>query len=293
MYTPDKFEIISEINSVGCITAISLIFGRKIAGIEGPVYYVRALLLAMYALTWAFDLISCMLVSTNNGNYISCILGFFNCILTYTFAKIMLYLYFIEKIYIISVPKAVRMRSPVYWVGLGLLTPYIALIILMILNRVTEIAEESPYHCTFGFKLPGSIPTLCYDFFITMLCAAIFVKFYAFPNVAQQTTQQAGSLRLMAKRNIVASVVACLTATANYVIMIVFRGEERGLLALSVSTLDITIVSCVIHWVTSHSTELQYVETVLSKGQLGDKPMKLEIKQHQEVVVLTELNSKV
>ena len=98
MYSPDNYEILSEINSVGCITAISLIFGRKIAGINGPIYYVRGLLLIMYSLTWIFDLVSCMLVSTNNGNYTSCILGFYNCVLTYTFAKIALYLYFTEKV---------------------------------------------------------------------------------------------------------------------------------------------------------------------------------------------------
>ncbi|KAI9263210.1 hypothetical protein BDA99DRAFT_509587 [Phascolomyces articulosus] len=290
MYSPDDYEIMSEINSVACVTAISLILGRKVASIDGPIYYVRGLLLAMYSLTLAFDIIACMLVSTNNGNYISCSLGFFNCIFIYTFAKLALYLYFVEKIYILSIPKVIRQRSPVYWIGVGLLVPYIGLMILMILNRVTEVATEKPFHCTFGFKLPGSIPVLSYDCFITLLCTAIFVKAYAFPNMAQQTTPQASSIKVMAKRNIVGSIVACITATINYTVMIVLQGQERGLLALSIATLDITIVSCVIHWVTATSAELQYVQTVLNKGSL-DKPMKLEIKQHQEVVVLTELNS--
>lgn len=98
MYQPDQWEILSEINSVACVTAISLIAGRKIAGVEGPVYYVRGLLLLLYTLTWAFDLIACMLVSTNNGNSISCVLMFFNCSVVYTSAKITLYLYFVEKV---------------------------------------------------------------------------------------------------------------------------------------------------------------------------------------------------
>lgn len=98
MYTPDQYEIVSEINSVACVTAVSLIFGRKIAAVDGPIYYVRGLILTLYGLTWAFDLIACMIVSTNNGNYISCTLGFYNCVLFYTFAKITLYLYFTEKV---------------------------------------------------------------------------------------------------------------------------------------------------------------------------------------------------
>lgn len=110
MYSPDQYEIVSEINSVACVTAVSLIFGRKIAAVDGPIYYVRGLILTLYGLTWAFDLIACMLVSTNNGNYISCTLGFFNCALFYTFAKIMLYLYFTEKVYIV-VPAMTRIHN--------------------------------------------------------------------------------------------------------------------------------------------------------------------------------------
>jgi hypothetical protein len=98
MYSPDQWEILAEINSVACITIVSLIFGRKLASIDGPVQYVRGLLLLLYGLSWAFNLIACMLTSTNNGNYISCILTVFNCAIVYTASKITLYLYFIEKV---------------------------------------------------------------------------------------------------------------------------------------------------------------------------------------------------
>jgi hypothetical protein len=98
MYSPDSLEIISEILMVTCITALSLVFGRKIASIEGPVRYIRGLLLLLYGLSWAFDLISCMSSSTNNGNYISCLVGFFNCVILHTVTKVVLYLYFTEKV---------------------------------------------------------------------------------------------------------------------------------------------------------------------------------------------------
>lgn len=98
MYSPDSLEIIAEILMVTCITALSLVFGRKIASIEGPVRYIRGLLLLFYGLSWAFDLISCMSSSTNNGNYISCLVGFFNCVILHTVTKVVLYLYFTEKV---------------------------------------------------------------------------------------------------------------------------------------------------------------------------------------------------
>lgn len=98
MYSPDQWEILAEVNSVTCITLVSLIFGRKLASIDGPIHYCRALLLILYGLSWAFNLISCMLTSTNNGNFISCVMTQFNVALIATAAKIALYLYFIEKV---------------------------------------------------------------------------------------------------------------------------------------------------------------------------------------------------
>ncbi|KAI8369287.1 uncharacterized protein BYT42DRAFT_549003 [Radiomyces spectabilis] len=290
MYSPDNQEIISEIVSVACITAISLVFGRKVASIDGPVLYIRSLLLVLYGLTWAFNLISCMLISTNNGNYISCILGLFNCVFVYTLTKMILYLYFIEKIYIISVPNASRFKSPLYIFNLVLLTPYLGLMILMIVYRVALVHDEFPYHCTIGFQLPASISVLSYDILMNFLYLGIFIKFCLFPNTAQQTTRHASSLHVMAKRSTIAVLISLITVAANYILMVVMEGAERGLIALTMSTLDTTLVACAIHWVTTHPSELQCTEKALQRTN-GDKPVKLEIKQHQEVVVLTEMAS--
>ncbi|ORY98522.1 hypothetical protein BCR43DRAFT_470775 [Syncephalastrum racemosum] len=288
MYSPDNYEILSEVISVACITAISLVFGRKAASIERPVYYIRGLLMTLYGATWAFNIIACMATSTNNGNYISCSLSLYNCIFVYTLAKILLYLYFIEKIYVISVPKSARLRTPMYLINLGLLLPYLALIALMVVFRIAQVSEAYPFHCTIGYQLPASAATLGYDALISVLYTATFIKYAMFPNTAQQTAHQASSLRLIARRSIVATVTSLITAAINYCVLIGLDGQERGLIASSICALDITIVVCVVHWVASHPTEMQCTVKALQKGS-GDKPMKLEIKQHQEVVVLSEM----
>ncbi|KAG2190424.1 hypothetical protein INT46_000128 [Mucor plumbeus] len=291
MYSPDQWEIIAEVNSVTCITIVSLIFGRKIASIDGPVHYVRGLLLLLYALCWAFNLIACMLTSTNNGNFISCVLTNFNCALIYTGAKAVLYLYFIEKVHIISVPKSSRFRSPLYLINLGLMLPHIAIILLQILYRVNVVNNEYPFHCTVGFDLPASAAALCYDVLLSLLYIAIFIKYYCFPNTAQQTAHQSSSLHMMAKRNIIAAITALITSNANFIILISSNGHERGLVASSVSALSLTIICVVLHWVTTHPAEIQLNERALQRVN-GDKPVRLEIKQHQEVVILTELNNR-
>ncbi|KAF1804899.1 hypothetical protein V8B55DRAFT_1446565 [Mucor lusitanicus] len=292
MYSPDQWEILAEVNSVTCITIVSLIFGRKIASIDGPIHYVRGLLLLLYGLCWAFNLIACMLTSTNNGNFISCVLTNFNCTILYTATKSVLYLYFIEKIHIISVPKSTRFKSPLYLINLGLMLPHIAVILLQIMFRINIVSSEYPFHCTVGFDLPASAVALCYDVLISILYIVIFIKFYCFPNTAQQTAHQSSSLHMMAKRNAIAAITALITSSANFIILICLNGHERGLVASSVSALSLTIICMVIHWVTTHPAELQLNERALQRVN-GDKPVRLEIKQHQEVVILTELNNRV
>ncbi|KAI8080665.1 uncharacterized protein B0P05DRAFT_539089 [Gilbertella persicaria] len=292
MYSPDQWEILAEVNSVTCITIVSLIFGRKVASIEGPIHYVRGLLLLMYTLSWAYNLIACMLTSTNNGNYISCVMTNFNCTVLYTVTKVVLYLYFIEKIHIISVPKTTRFKSPLYIINLVLLLPNIAVVLLQIMYRVNLVADTYPYHCTVGFDIPASALSLCYDTLLSALYIGIFIKFYCFPNTAQQTAHQSSSLHMMAKRNAIAAITTLITSCANFIILISLKGHERGLVASSICALSVTIVCCVIHWVTTHPAEIQLNEKALQRVN-GDKPVKLEIKQHQEVVILTELNTRI
>ncbi|CAO3617525.1 unnamed protein product [Cunninghamella blakesleeana] len=292
MYSPDSLEIISEIVSVSCITLLSLFFGRKLAGIDGPVYYNRGLLLLLYGLSWAFDLISCMSISTNNGNYISCMIGLFNCVFLHTITKIVLYLYLTEKMYILSVPKGSRLTNPLYLISLGLVLPYIGIVVLMVLMKITIVSTDYPYHCNIGYQLPATASVLAYDFIMNLMFAIVFIKYTVSPSNAQQTSHQSSSISLMAKRSIVVSIVSLLTSVLNYSILILSEGgAPRGLMTMTVSTLDVTIVACVVQWATSHAVEMPTIEKLLEPGNC-DKPVKLEIKQHQEVVVLTEMEQR-
>ncbi|KAG0178572.1 hypothetical protein DFQ28_006593 [Apophysomyces sp. BC1034] len=141
-----------------------------------------------------------------------------------------------------------------------------------------------------GYQITGSAAMLAYIFLLQSVFAGLFLKSYLLPNTAQQTAHQASNLRMMSKRNFVAAVVSLLLTAVNFGTMIVSQGYQRGLVSMSLNTLDISIVACIIHWVTTHPSELQFTEKALQRGN-GDKPVKLEIKQHQEVVVLTELNT--
>ncbi|KAI9247329.1 hypothetical protein BY458DRAFT_527360 [Sporodiniella umbellata] len=289
MYSPDQYEILAEVNSVACITFVSLIFGRKLASIDGPVDYVKGLLLSLYGLCWAFNLIACMLTSTNNGNLISCAMTQFNIALVAAAAKITLFLYLTEKVYIVSVPKTSRMQNHLYLLSLLLLMPLVGVIVVQIAFRVNVVAPDYPFHCSVGLELPAALACLAYDAFLVALYAGIFIKFYFFPNTVQQTVHQSSSLHMMAKRYAVVSVVVLIALCANYIILLCLQGAERGLVASSCTAIALTVICVAIHWATAHPAENQLNEKALQRTNV-DKPYKLEIKQHQEVVVLTEFS---
>jgi hypothetical protein len=123
-----------------------------------------------------------------------------------------------------------------YMMLLALLLPMFAIIIVQIVFRVDVVGDSFPYHCNVGLALPASVISLGYDVVLSVLYIGIFVKFFCFPNTAQQTAHQSSSLHMMAKRNIMAASIALITSCANYIILIGLNGLERGLVASSVAT---------------------------------------------------------
>jgi hypothetical protein len=65
---PDNLEIMSEMISLICITALATGFGNKTFGeTYKNTNYGRVLVLLLYASSWAFCITSAILVSTNNS----------------------------------------------------------------------------------------------------------------------------------------------------------------------------------------------------------------------------------
>lgn len=56
-------------------------------------------------------------------------------------------------------------------------------------------------------------------------------------------------LHEVARRTLIASVVALLVSFANVVTLIILDGHERGVLCLTCCTVDVTINAITIHWV--------------------------------------------
>ncbi|CAO3676500.1 unnamed protein product [Umbelopsis ramanniana] len=286
MFSPDKWEVLSEINSVLCITIICFFLGRKFSSQQGPTHYARVLVISLFSVSWAFNLISTLLVSTNNNNITSCTLSIFMCITLYALSKIFIYLFLIEKIYVVVSNEQSRYESKLYRINIALLLPYVAIFIVMIIYRTAYIMDDGTYFCHIGLGLPATLSLVSYDFFITTYYTLMFVRMLIWPSQGGSNSAPGAqtSLRYVAKRNLVAAIVALIVSSANVVILITLDGVERGLVCLTCCTLDVTINASAIFWVTSHQSEIEH----LNRQRL-DRKVKLEIKQHQEVIIMREI----
>jgi hypothetical protein len=82
---------------------MSVLFGRKTAGTKlSTINYARGLVVSLYIISWTFSLVSAMLVQTNNFNTISCTMSVYMCITLYAVSKIIIYLFLMEKVYVVT-----------------------------------------------------------------------------------------------------------------------------------------------------------------------------------------------
>jgi len=294
---------------------MSTLFGRKTAGTKmSAITYARGLVVALYVISWAFSLCAAMLVETNNYNELSCTMSIYSCIVLYASSKIIIYLFLMEKVYVVtavgttrvnflvrkthtnththththtpfhtpllSLPsffslfpfanthatmKEVRVSikcltkekkkkncppslDQLYRINIALLVPFLAIFCLMMVYRISDLQQDGL--CYIGLLPPASVTLILYDIFISSWLTILFIR----PLTSSTSMLQGPSksrLRDVARRTLVGSLVSLLLSTANIFTLVLFRGQERGLICLASCTVDVTLNAMSVHWITS------------------------------------------
>ncbi|KAF9115608.1 hypothetical protein BGX27_007187 [Mortierella sp. AM989] len=228
---------------------MSVLFGRKTAGTKlSTINYARGLVVALYIISWSFSLIAAMLVQTNNNNVISCTMAVYSCIILYAISKIVIYLFLMEKVYVVTAVGATRSNFMLYRINLLLLLPYLGIFCLMIIYRVSEVKENG--ECRIGLLPPASVTLILYDIFISSWLTTLFIRPLMSSNSQLQGPSK-GKLRDVARRTLMGSLIALVLSTANVFTLVLFEGQERGLICLASCTVDVTLNAMSVHWVTS------------------------------------------
>ena len=94
---------------------MSTLFGRKTAGTKmSNINYARGLVIALYLVSWMFSFMATQLVQTNDNNMVSCVISIYTCIALYAGSKIIIYLFLMEKVYVVT---AVGLTRSNFWVS--------------------------------------------------------------------------------------------------------------------------------------------------------------------------------
>ncbi|KAI9314165.1 hypothetical protein BX666DRAFT_1826710, partial [Dichotomocladium elegans] len=249
---PDGLEVMSEIISLCCISVMALLLGSK-SKLErfNTLTYGRTLVLNLYLLSWVFSAIAIVSVSTNNWNPVSCVLGVLICDIFYAGTKITIYAWLIERVHLVTTVRVPRLKSKQYRFHLGLLCPYVVIFVLMLIYRNGYITDEGI--CIMGLQPPSSIPLMIYDFLLNLYLTALFVRPLATSTRRGKEEGDWKETRLykLTRRTVVASAVCLVVSLVNILTLAITRGRERGLMCLSMCTVDVTINVITIHWVTS------------------------------------------
>ncbi|KAI8987017.1 hypothetical protein BDB01DRAFT_784279 [Pilobolus umbonatus] len=249
---PDVEELIAKIISLLASTLLSTLFGLKTYNVHYKyLTYSRWLILMLYFFSWAFTTISILLVTTNNGNFKSCLLSIMVCDTFYSATKITIFAWLIEKVYIVSSIRQTRWRSKAYRFHTILMLPYIGIFTLMILFHVSEIEDSGV--CIIGLEPAASLPLLIYDFLINLYMTILFIRPLMKLDSGVKYKWKASRLNEVALRTLVASVVCLIASFTNIFSLVMLDGRERGLVCLTCCTVDVTINVCTIHWVTSQA----------------------------------------
>ncbi|KAG1454142.1 hypothetical protein G6F56_007395 [Rhizopus delemar] len=253
---PDGLELASELTSLACITVLAIALGSKTYGEEmKSINYGRVLVVLLYTLSWAFAATSVIVVSTNNNNIISCTLGMLSCDFFYAGSKIITYAWLIERVHLVTAVKTTRLKTAQYKFHIILLCPYVIIFALMLSFR--NIYLEANGTCTIGLKDVASIPLLVYDFIFNLYLTWLFMR--PLTNIGRNTRTDWKATRLykLARRTLVASIMCLSVSFINVLGVVLTHGHQRGLICLTMCTVDVTVNVVTVHWVTTNGQSTQ------------------------------------
>ncbi|KAF9792594.1 hypothetical protein BJ322DRAFT_59391 [Thelephora terrestris] len=184
-------------------------------------------------------------MATSNA---ACSLGIYLCIVFYGTSKLFIYLFLIERVYVVwrPTPTTPRSRSRVYVVCMALLTLYLGVAGVMFYGNISAIREGI---CYIGLKFVASAPLLAYDLFITLLLTTLFL----WPLLRGRFRNN--TIKRLAVRTLISSFIALATSCVNVLVLIMMHGRQLGWVCLGSCSADVVVNALALFWVTDSISE--------------------------------------
>ncbi|KAI0645571.1 hypothetical protein C8Q79DRAFT_910990 [Trametes meyenii] len=247
-------EVLSAVIHLFGISTLAFLLAKKIrwADISSRqallrMTWPRLLVVLNIVDSWLF-LFSTGLLVNGTGmelNQTVCMLGIINCIAFYVSSKALIYLFLVEKVYVVwgGATKKKRLRSPVFLICLIVVGVYVGVAIFLVLGRISYFREDGS--CVIGLTRPASLTLLIYDLFVNVFLTSLFV----WPLLNRQINSR--RLRRVAIRTLWAAAVALTTSCVNILVLTIMHGQQLAWVCLASCGTDVVINAAVLCWVTS------------------------------------------
>ncbi|KAH0525355.1 hypothetical protein TsFJ059_007734 [Trichoderma semiorbis] len=205
-------QIISVMLSLAATTVLTLFLTQRVLVIKAwnrlpPVVW---LVFAIYVDSYLFVIATAVLQHSLgvNSSYGICEAAIFLCLVCYVTTKF-IYLFLAEKAWIIRGATTPRLKSILYLVNsLGMLTIYIAVVILNFVFRITEMRSGE---CIIGMRSAAMVPLISLiNVYLTIMFLIPLKKLYSYTNMAR--TRANIRLRMVAFRTFCGAVCTLVSS---------------------------------------------------------------------------------
>ncbi|KAI8719176.1 hypothetical protein NCS52_00698100 [Fusarium sp. LHS14.1] len=250
-------DIMSIIVTLAAVTALSAFLSQRLLAVKSwrRLPFVMWIVFAIYIDSYCFVFATALLqqVFGVNTNYNICHGAILLCLVCYVTTKILIYVFLVEKAYIIRSSTVRRMKSKLYLFNMfGMLGGYTVVVILNFIFRIAKIVNGE---CVIGMQSISMIPLITFDAVVNVYLTFLFLiplkNLYSYKNLPR--TNANARLRNVAFRTFVGACCTLLSSIVNLTVLMVLDGEP-GWVCLMCCNSDILFSAIVIQWVTSRDS---------------------------------------
>ena len=225
--------------------------------------FISILVLVIYTLVLTFIILSAVLVAGQGlHNYRLCVAGTWVCLILYTFTKLAIFLFLVERIHVVRAPFVPRKKDKIYLACLAMvLFMYGPVIINSYINPVTTMGSSGD-SCNFGIRGDASIPVLAVNMFVDLVLTGVFfyllrpvVKFRGLQTVTNalrtrrdgnvplegydsHETDVQRNIRTLLWKSIIGSLLIEIPMMANMIQFVITKGEELGMICMALCVVE-------------------------------------------------------
>lgn len=169
------------------------------------------------------------------------------CLICYMTTKIVIYLFLVEKAYIVRGSHQSRLKDKLFLFNcFFMMLPYTIVVILNFVWRISYINNGGT--CIIGMEKRAMLPLIIFDVAVNVYLTALFLvplrQLYSYKSNSNTM------LHTMALRTFIGSCATLTSSVANLTVLMVLKGEP-GWICLMLCNADILFSVLILHWVTS------------------------------------------